>query len=86
MAAEKKIRGDLEECRQQIKKMSETNKEAVKKLADEDATRRIKQLDDQVETLRKQVTGRVDMHNRSRKGGSIVKDRLCRIRFYASSI
>merc|ERR1719429_431422 len=35
--------------------MSETNKEAVKKLADEDATRRIKQLEDQVEGLRKQV-------------------------------
>ena len=48
MAAEKKIRADLEDCRQQVKKMSETNKEAVKKLADEDATRRIKQLDDQV--------------------------------------
>jgi len=55
MAAEKKIRGDLEDCRSQIKKMSETNKEAVKKLADEDATRRIKQLEDQVEGLRKQV-------------------------------
>merc|ERR1719192_2181709 len=52
MAAEKKIRGDLEDCRSQIKKMSETNKEAVKKLADEDATRRIKQLEDQVEGLR----------------------------------
>merc|ERR1719346_927471 len=55
MAAEKKIRGDLEDCRSQIKKMSETNKEAVKKLAEEDATRRIKQLEDQVEGLRKQV-------------------------------
>merc|ERR1712059_71035 len=55
MAAEKKIRGEVEDARQQIKKMSETNREAVKKLADEDATRRIKQLDDQVETLRKQV-------------------------------
>jgi len=55
MAAEKKIRGDLEDARHQIKKISETNREAVKKLADEDATRRIKQLEDQVETLRKQV-------------------------------
>ena len=73
MAAEKKIRGDLEECRQQVKKMSETNKEAVKKLADEDATRRIKQLDDQVETLRKQVTG-------GGERGSVVKDGLCRVR------
>merc|ERR1712223_591552 len=55
MAAEKKIRGDLEDCRSQIKKMSETNKEAVKKLADEDATRRIKQLEEQAATLQKQV-------------------------------
>merc|ERR1711892_279507 len=55
MAAEKKIRCDLEECRMQIKKMSETKKEEKKRLADEDATRRIKQLEDQVETLRKQV-------------------------------
>ena len=43
-------------CRQQIKKMSETKKEEKKRLADEDATRRIKQLEDQVETLRKQVS------------------------------
>ena len=35
--------------------MSETKKEEKKRLADEDATRRIKQLEDQVETLRKQV-------------------------------
>ena len=35
--------------------MSETKKEEKKKLADEDAARRIKQLEDQVETLRKQV-------------------------------
>merc|ERR1712013_915189 len=55
MAAEKKIRCDLEEARMQIKKMSETKKEEKKRLADEDATRRIKQLEDQVETLRKQV-------------------------------
>merc|ERR1712106_190538 len=55
MAAEKKIRCDLEECRMQIKKMSETKKEEKKRLADEDAPRRIKQLEDQVETLRKQV-------------------------------
>merc|ERR1719219_687889 len=55
MAAEKKIRCDLDDCRQQIKKMSETKKEEKKRLADEDASRRIKQLEDQVEMLRKQV-------------------------------
>jgi len=55
MAAEKKTKVELEEARGQIKKMSETNREAVKKLADEDATRRIKQLEEQVESLRRQV-------------------------------
>ena len=35
--------------------MTETKKEEKKKLADEDAARRIKQLEDQTETLRKQV-------------------------------
>ena len=35
--------------------MAETKKEEKKKLADEDAARRIKQLEDQTETLRKQV-------------------------------
>ena len=55
MAAEKKVRSELDEARQQIKKMSETKKEEKKRLADEDASRRIKQLEDQVETLRKNV-------------------------------
>merc|ERR1719442_155363 len=55
MAAEKKVRGELDDARLQLKKMSETKKEEKKKLADEDAARRIKQLEDQVETLRKQV-------------------------------
>ena len=41
--------------RLQLKKMTETKKEEKKKLADEDAARRIKQLEDQTETLRKQV-------------------------------
>ena len=45
----------LPSFRLQLKKMSETKKEEKKKLADEDAARRIKQLEDQTETLRKQV-------------------------------
>merc|ERR1712110_451081 len=55
MAEEKKIRIELDEAKLQLKKMSETKKEEKKKLADEDAARRIKQLEDQTETLRKQV-------------------------------
>merc|ERR1711872_965080 len=56
MAAEKKIRCDLEEARMQIKKMAETKKEEKKRLADEDATRRIKQLEESVDSLKRQVT------------------------------
>ena len=40
--------------------MSETKKEEKKKLADEDAARRIKQLEDQTETLRKQVANQTE--------------------------
>ena len=39
------VRSELEEVKQQMKKMSETKKEEKKRLADEDATRRIKQLE-----------------------------------------
>ena len=45
MASEKKVRSDLEEARTQIRKLSETKKEEKKRLADEDATRRIRQLE-----------------------------------------
>merc|ERR1711872_379335 len=55
MAAEKKIRCDLDEARVQIKKMSETKKEEKKRLADEDATRRIKELEESVDSLKRQV-------------------------------
>ena len=38
-----------------MKKMAETKKEEKKRLADEDATRRIKQLEESVESLKRQV-------------------------------
>jgi len=55
MAAEKRSRSELDEVKQQMKKMSETKKEEKKRLADEDATRRIKQLEDCVDSLKRQV-------------------------------
>ena len=55
MGRERRLRNNILLFRQQLKKMSETKKEEKKRLADEDAARRIKQLEDQVEMLRKQV-------------------------------
>ena len=55
MLSEKKARGELEEARNQLKKLSEAKKEEKKRLADEDATRRIKQLEEQCSQLQKQV-------------------------------
>ena len=55
MGRERRLRNNILLFRQQLKKMSETKKEEKKRLADEDAARRIKQLEDQVEGLRKQV-------------------------------
>merc|ERR1711953_197929 len=55
MASEKKARAELEEVKNQLKKVTETKRDEKKRLADEDATRRIKQLEEQAATLQKQV-------------------------------
>lgn len=59
MAIEKKLRGELEEMRQQLKKMQfyfqESKREERKKLADDEALRKIKQLEEQKYELQKQV-------------------------------
>ncbi|PSN50248.1 E3 ubiquitin-protein ligase Bre1 [Blattella germanica] len=62
MAAEKKTRAELEDIRQQLKKMQESasafqenKREERKKLCDEDAMRKIKQLEEQAYQLQKQV-------------------------------
>ena len=55
MASEKKARADLDEVKAQLKKVTETKRDEKKRLADEDATRRIKQLEDQTSNLQKQV-------------------------------
>jgi E3 ubiquitin-protein ligase BRE1 len=56
MAAEKKVRAELEELKCQLKKMQETKREDRKKLADEDVLRKIKQLEDKNCELQKQVS------------------------------
>ncbi|KAK4875640.1 hypothetical protein RN001_012062 [Aquatica leii] len=59
MAIEKKLRGELEDMRQQLKKMQfyfqESKREERKKLADDEALRKIKQLEEQKYELQKQV-------------------------------
>lgn len=56
MAAEKKVRAELEELKGQLKKMQETKREDRKKLADEDVLRKIKQLEEKNCELQKQVS------------------------------
>ncbi|KAB0804547.1 hypothetical protein PPYR_01517 [Photinus pyralis] len=59
MAMEKKLRGEIEDMRQQLKKMQfyfqESKREERKKLADDEALRKIKQLEEQKYELQKQV-------------------------------
>lgn len=55
MAMEKKLRSEVEDMRQQFKRMQESKREERKKLADEEALRKIKQLEEQKYELQKQL-------------------------------
>ena len=55
MAAEKKVKSELDDSRNELKRVREAKKEEKKRLADEDAQRRIKHLEDTCSTLQKQV-------------------------------
>jgi len=55
MAAEKKARQEVEDLKAQVKKLQESKREERKKLADEEAIRKIKQLDEMVHNLQRQV-------------------------------
>ncbi|KAL2734452.1 E3 ubiquitin-protein ligase Bre1-like isoform X1 [Vespula squamosa] len=63
MAAERKTRAELEELRQQIKKIQESKREERKKLADEDAQIKIKKLEEQAYTLQRQVASQKQIVN-----------------------
>lgn len=56
MAAEKKVRTELEELKGQMKKMQEAKRDDRKKLADEDVLRKVKLLEEKNCELQKQVT------------------------------
>ncbi|KAL1494303.1 hypothetical protein ABEB36_009923 [Hypothenemus hampei] len=55
MAVEKKLRTDIEEMRQQMKKMQENKRDDKRKLAEDEALKKIKQLEEQKYELQKQV-------------------------------
>uniref|UniRef100_A0A8D8V414 E3 ubiquitin protein ligase n=1 Tax=Cacopsylla melanoneura TaxID=428564 RepID=A0A8D8V414_9HEMI len=55
MATEKKTRAELEDLKLQLKKVQDSKRDERKKLADEEAMRKIKQLEDQTHQLQKQV-------------------------------
>lgn len=55
MLIEKKLRAELEDLKQQMRRIQESKREGYKKLADEDALQRIKYLEEQNHGLQKQV-------------------------------
>jgi len=63
MAAEKKARQEVEDLKSQVKKLQESKREERKKLADEEAIRKIKQLDEMVHTLQRQVGAQKQLSN-----------------------
>ncbi|EDW36431.1 GL10311 [Drosophila persimilis] len=63
MATEKKLRSEIEELRQQLKKLQESKREERKKLADEEALRKIKQLEEQKYELQKQMANHKPSEN-----------------------
>nr|NVI70135.1 Bre1 [Cucujiformia] len=55
MAIEKKLRSEVEDLRQQIKKMQESKRDDKRKMAEDEALKKIKQLEEQKYELQKQV-------------------------------
>ncbi|XP_077996281.1 E3 ubiquitin-protein ligase BRE1A-like [Glandiceps talaboti] len=56
MAAEKKARGDVEELRQRLRHMEEKERQESKKLADEEAIRKIRSLEEHIQELHKKLS------------------------------
>ncbi|XP_028670804.1 E3 ubiquitin-protein ligase BRE1B-like isoform X2 [Erpetoichthys calabaricus] len=56
MAAERKSKAEAEELRQRIREMEEKERKESKKMADEDALRKIKAAEEQIEHLQKKLT------------------------------
>lgn len=56
MASEKKARQEIEELKTHIKKMQETERKERRKLAEEDAIRKIKKMEETITELQKNLT------------------------------
>ncbi|RXM91069.1 E3 ubiquitin-protein ligase BRE1B [Acipenser ruthenus] len=56
MAAERKAKAEVEELRQRVRELEEKERKESKKLADEDALRKIKLAEEQIEHLQKKLT------------------------------
>lgn len=56
LASEKKLRQEAEEVRAGIRKLQEGKKDEKRKLADEEAMKKIKSLEDQMHMLQRQIT------------------------------
>lgn len=59
LAHEKRMRSEIEDLRNNLKKFQESKRDDRKKMADEDAMRKIKQLEEQKYELQKQVASQV---------------------------
>ncbi|XP_069485088.1 E3 ubiquitin-protein ligase BRE1A isoform X2 [Ambystoma mexicanum] len=55
MAAEKKAKAELEELRQRLRELEDKEKKESKKMADEDALRKIRAVEEQIEHLQKKL-------------------------------
>ncbi|XP_043939961.1 E3 ubiquitin-protein ligase BRE1A [Protopterus annectens] len=56
MAAEKKAKGELEELKQRLKELDERERKENKKMADEEALRKIRLVEEQIEHLQKKLS------------------------------
>lgn len=62
MAAEKKARMELEEARNQLRRMQELDRKDKRKMADEEALRKIKKLEETITDLQKSLAAQKQVH------------------------
>ena len=63
MSAEKKARQEVEELKFHIRKMQEAERKERRKLADEDAIRKIKKLEETIADLQKNLAAQKQVSN-----------------------
>lgn len=62
MAAEKKARQEVDELKIHIKKLQEAERRERRKLADEDAMRKIKKMEETIAELQKNLANQKQVH------------------------